>query len=141
MFEELDKYENCGHFFYEKNDNLREICNAPKSGIGIYLIYALKNGKIELVYIGCTGKIIQNGMLKTRKEGVYDTLVNGKQFGELRSRAWDKKIISEDIEALDIYWYETFDQSNMDIPAVIEGKIIQQFFEIHGKLPNWNKEY
>ncbi|WP_139959994.1 hypothetical protein [Flavicella sediminum] len=141
MFEELEKYENSGHFFYEKNDNLREICNAPKSGIGIYLIYALKNGKIELVYTGCTGKITQDGMLKTRKGGIYDTLVNGKQFGELRTRAWDKHIIIEDIEALDVYWYETFDQYNMDIPAMIEGKIIQQFFEIHGKLPNWNKEY
>ena len=141
MFEELDKYESSGHFFYERRDNLREICNAPKSGIGIYLVYALKNGKIELFYVGCTGKISQDGMIKTRKGGIYDRLVNGKQFGEIRSRAWNKQMIIEDIDALDIYWYETFDKNNMDIPAMIEGKIIQQFFEVFGKLPSWNKEY
>ena len=141
MFDELDKYKTNGHFFYEKNDNLREICNAPKSGVGIYLIYALKNGKIELVYIGSTGKITQNGMIKTRKGGIYDRLVNGKQFGEIRSRAWNKQMIIEDIEVLDIYWYETFDKNNADIPAMTEGKIIQRFYEIYGKLPKWNKEY
>jgi len=141
MFDELEKYKLNGHFFFEKNDNLREICNAPKSGIGIYLIYALKNGNIELVYIGSTGKITQNGMIKTRKGGIYDRLVNGKQFGEIRNRAWNKLMIIEEIEALDIYWYETFDKNNNDIPAMTEGKIIQQFHEIYGKLPKWNKEY
>ena len=45
------------------------------------------------------------------------------------------------IEALDIYWYETFDNENSDIPAMVEGQTIQQFYEIYGKLPNWNKEY
>lgn len=47
MFNELGKYKTNGHFFYEKNDNLREVCNAPKNGVGIYLIYALKNGKLN----------------------------------------------------------------------------------------------
>ena len=141
MFDELEKYENSGHFFFEKNDNLREICNAPKNGIGIYLIYALKNGKIELVYVGCTGKITQDGMLKTRKGGIYDTIVNGKQYSELRSRAWNKNIIIEDIDALDIYWYETIDENNNDIPAMTEGQIIQKFYESHGKLPKWIKEF
>ena len=141
MFNILEKYKSKGHFFYEKNDNLREICNAPKSGIGIYLMYALKKGKVELTYIGSTGKITQNGMIKTRKGGIYDRIVNGKQFGEIRSRAWNKQIIIEEIEALDIYWYETFDNENSDIPAMVEGQTIQQFYEIYGKLPNWNKEY
>ncbi|NLP59508.1 hypothetical protein, partial [Lutibacter sp. B1] len=95
MFDELEKYKTNGHFFFEKNDDLREFCNAPKSGIGIYLIYALKKGKIELVYIGSTGKITQNGMIKTRKGGIYDRLVNGKQFGEIRNRAWNKQMIIE----------------------------------------------
>jgi len=141
MLDELEKYKSNGHFFFEKNDNLREICNAPKSGIGVYLIYALKKGNIELVYIGSTGKITQNGMIKNRKGGIYDRLVNGKQFGEIRNRAWNKQMIIEEIEALDVYWYETFDKNNNDIPAMTEGKIIQQFYEIYGKLPKWNKEY
>ena len=141
MFNILEKYKSNGHFFYEKNDNLREVCNAPRSGIGIYLIYALKKGKVELTYIGSTGKITQNGMIKTRKGGIYDRIVNRKQFGEIRNRAWNKQIIIEEIEALDIYWYETFDHDNSDIPAMVEGQTIQQFYEIYGKLPNWNREY
>jgi len=45
MFDELTKYKNNNHFFFKPTDNLREVCNAPTDKSGVYLIYALKNGK------------------------------------------------------------------------------------------------
>ena|SRR5690554_1174202 len=141
MFEELEEYESNGHFFFEENDELGKVCNAPKNGIGIYIVYALKNGKIELIYIGSSGKIYQNGTKKVRKGGMYDRIVNGKQFDEHIKISWKEKLKTEKIEALDIYWYETFNKIHGDIPATIEGIIMQRHFEIFGTLPKWNKEF
>ncbi|WP_034917074.1 hypothetical protein [Gillisia sp. CAL575] len=141
MFEELEIYKSNNHFFYTKDDDLNKVCNAPKTGVGVYLVYALKNGKIQLVYIGSSGKIKQNGLKKIRNGGMCDRLINGKQFGDCRKRSWKNKIISEKIEALDIYWYETFDNKNNDIPSAVEGMIIQKYFDIYKSLPDWNKEY
>lgn len=141
MFEQLEKYKSNGHFFFEEKDKLNNVCNAPKNGIGVYVVYALKNGRIELIYIGSSGKIKQDGTAKIRKGGIFDRLVNGKQFDEPRKKSWKQKLISEKIDALDIYWYETFDKNHNDIPVSVEGNIIQTFFDINDNLPKWNKEY
>lgn len=141
MFDELEKYESNGHFFFSVHDELGKVCDAPKNGLGVYIVYALKNGKIELIYIGSSGKVYQNGSKKIRKGGIYDRLVNGKQFDKPRKISWKEKLIAENIEALDVYWYETFDESNSDIPATIEGLIMQRHFYVYGRLPKWNKEF
>jgi len=141
MFEQLEKYKSKGHFFFTKNNELNNVCNAPKNSGGVYLVYALKNGKIEVVYIGSSGKITQNGILKIRQGGIFDRIVNGKQFGNTRKKSWKEKIISEKIEALDIYWYQTFDSQYKDIPASVEANLIQNYFDIYRKLPKWNKEF
>lgn len=141
MFDELVKYKSNGHFFFSENEELKTVCNAPKNGMGIYIVYALKGGRIELVYIGSSGKILQNGTKKVRIGGIADRIVNGKQFDEPRRKSWKAKIIAENIEALDIYWYETVDKKNNDIPNTIEGILIQKFYHIYGTLPKWNKEF
>tara|TARA_R110002111_G_scaffold126004_1_gene190488 strand:- start:90 stop:515 length:426 start_codon:yes stop_codon:yes gene_type:complete len=141
MFAELEKYKINDHFFFSKNDDLNEVCNAPKDGIGVYTVFELKKGNIDLVYIGSSGKLKQNGSVKVRKGGMFDRIVNGKQFGGTRKDTWKQKLISEKIEALDIYWYRTFDKNSSDLPSMIKGVIIQRYFEIYGSLPRWNKEF
>lgn len=140
MFDELKKYKS-GHFFVSGDEDLKNACNAPKESAGIYLVYKLAKGKIELVYVGSSGKIKQNGELQIRQGGLYDRIVNGKQFDEPRRISWIDKINSENIDALDVYWYETISKSFIDIPTTIEGIIIQRHFEVFGALPEWNKEF
>ena len=55
MFDELNKYEDNDHFFFEANNELATVCNAPTDKVGVYLVYALERGKINLVYIGMSG--------------------------------------------------------------------------------------
>lgn len=143
MFDELSKYENNGHFFFTSSDNLGKVCNAPNDKSGVYLIYALKNGKIELVYIGRSGEVKPDGSLFIRKAGIggiKDRLVNGKQFGEARRNSWKTKMIAENIEALDIYWYITHNEKYIDCPRVIENKLLNAHINIYGNLPKWNNE-
>ena len=139
MYQELEKYKNNDHFFFDNTEALSAVCNAPKTKNGIYTVLELKDGRINLVYVGSSGKIQNNGKIKHRKGGLFDRIVNGKQFGKPRRTSWSDKLVKEKIDALDIYWYDTF--SDGDIPATIEGKIIQRVFNDYGCLPRWNKEY
>lgn len=141
MFDELNVYKNQSHFFLRKDDSLKDICNAPKLASGIYLVYALQHGRVELVYIGSSGKVSQNGELQHRKGGLYDRIVNGKQFDDKRINSWPKQMQTDDIEALDVYWYETINNSVSHIPAFSEALIMQRYFELYGELPRWNKEF
>lgn len=140
MFEQLEEYTSKDHFFFTKDDDLEKVCNAPKNGMGIYLVYMLKNGKIELVYIGASGKALQNGTAKIRAGGMFDRLVNGKQFDKARKTSWKEKLKAEGVDALDVYWYETFNKEFGDIPATVKAITLQQHFEMFGKLPLWNVE-
>lgn len=144
MFEELEKYDQQGHFFLRPYDSLGNVCNAPTNKSGIYLVYALKGGKIELVYIGCSGKHLVDGSMFIRKAGlggIKDRIVNGHQFGKIPRRiSWITQIEKEGIEALDVYWYVTHSNNYSDCPRKVENKLLLKHLEIYYRLPKWNKE-
>lgn len=143
MFEELSKYKNKDHFIFEANQKLSEVCNAPTNKSGVYLIYKLAKGKVELVYIGSSGQKQKDGTLKTRKAGLgglKDRLVNGKQFGDRRTITFPLIMEHQKIEALDIYWYVTYDENVKDFPSDIENLLISKFYSIFERLPEWNKK-
>lgn len=144
MFDELTKYEEHNHFFLKSQDNLKEVCNAPTNKSGVYLVYAMKNGTVELVYIGCSGKLKSDGTLFIRKAGlggIKDRIVNGHQFGKIpRKKSWLAQIEKEDIEVLDIYWYSTHNQNYSDCPRTLEKILLQKHLNTFGRLPKWNKE-
>ncbi len=61
MFDELKKYKTNNHFSFDGDNPLVEVCNAPKYGSGVYVVYALTKGKVKLLYIGSSGKMQKNG--------------------------------------------------------------------------------
>ena len=141
MFDELEKYKNNDHFFFKADQDLETVCNAPTDKSGVYLIYQLKDGKIELVFIGRSGKKNLNGDLLIRKSGLgglKDRIVNGKQFGKPRKLSWKSIMQSENIEALDIYWYATHNTKYQDCPKKLKNKLLQIYYEIYGNFPKWN---
>ena len=144
MFDELSKYSYNNHFFFKQRDNLKEVCNAPTDKSGIYVVYALKNGNVDLVYIGCSGKIEKDGSMFIRKDGlggIKDRLVNGHQFGKTPRRiSWSKQMKLENIEALDVYWYITHNESFMDCPRKVENSLLKKYLNLNGQLPKWNNE-
>lgn len=144
MLDELTKYKHNNHFFFKPTDNLRDRCNAPTDKSGVYIIYSLKGGHIELIYIGRSGEVKKDGSLFIRKAGIggiKDRLVNGKQFGEPRRNSWRTQMLIEKIEALDIYWYVTHNDNFVDCPKILEKKLLQKHFDIYGRLPKWNNEF
>jgi hypothetical protein len=138
MFDELKKYKNNGHFFLSKGGKLSEVCNAPEKP-GVYLVHQLCKGKVELVYIGSSGTISQKG--KFGKLLLKSTLINGKQEGIPRHDYFEQQLAVHESDALDIYWWVTFDEKNNHLPAYVESLLLQRHFEIYGRLPLWNKEF
>ena len=144
MFDELDKYKLNGHFIFKPTDNLRQVCNAPRDQSGVYLVYALKNGTVELIYIGCSGRVKNDGTIFVRKAGlggIKDRIVNGHQFGRIARRiSWLNQMTEENIEALDVYWYATHNNKYVDCPRILENQLLQKHLEIYGRLPSWNNQ-
>ena len=144
MFDELNKYKHNDHFFIKPTENLGQICNAPIDKSGVYIFYALKNCKIELIYIGRSGEVKSDGSLFIRKVGLgglKDRLVNGKQFEQPRKISLKAQMLKENIEALDIYWYATHNDEFVDCPKILENKLLKKHFDIYGRLPKWNNEF
>ena len=145
MFDELNKYIHHDHFFLKPKDTLREVCNAPIDKSGVYIVYALKSGKIELIYIGSSGKIEKDGSMFIRKAGlggIKDRLVNGHQFGKIPRRiSWQNQMVKEKIEALDIYWYATHNSKYIDCPRKLENNLLKKYYDMNGQLPKWNNEF
>lgn len=138
MFSETKKYKNNGHFFFKKGDALSESSKDVPNLPGIYYIIKLAKGRVELVYIGKSGTMYQYGtfgsqMLKGR--------INNKHEGIKRQQYFDQKLQEEQIDALDIYWFVTYDEKHQDLPGYVEGLLLQRYFEVHGSLPPWNKEF
>jgi hypothetical protein len=67
--------------------------------------------------------------------------INNKHEGINRQQYFDQKLQKEQIDALDIYWFVTYDSHYRDLPGYVEGLIIQRYFEVHDTLPPWNKEF
>lgn len=138
MYKELKKIKTTNSFSFTSNDSLEEVCNAPETS-GIFLVYDVKGQEKELIMVGSTGTIQNDGTLKSKCGGLYDKLVNGHQFAKTgRKYSWPSQMKVEDIEKLEIYWYESFNDKIKLIPTTLEGQILQNFLDENGKLPRWN---
>ncbi len=138
MFDEIRKYKNNGHFFFKSGNSLKDVSKDVPDLPGVYYIVRLAGGRVELVYIGKSGSIEQNGLFK--KQGLRGRL-NNKQNGMKRQDYFENKFMEENIDGLDIYWFVTFDKANRDLPGYVEGLIMQIYFERHGSLPAWNNSF
>ncbi|WP_306568240.1 hypothetical protein [Flavobacterium lindanitolerans] len=137
MFYGLEQYKQ-GHFFFKKGDNLRTISESVPDLPGVYFVLSLAEEKAEIVYIGKSGTILQTGNFKGQ---TLRSRINNKQEKIKRQDFFTQRIENEQINALHIYWFVTIDENNNDLPGYVEGFLMQQYFKMYCRLPEWNKEY
>ena len=139
MYKELKKFKNQNSFLFTQNDDLETVCNIDENISGIFLVYEVKDENKELIMIASSGTIQNDGKLKTKNGGLADKLINGQQFAKTgRKYSWPAQMKIENIETIEICWYDTFNTKNKVIPTSIEGQILQLFLDETGKLPRWN---
>jgi hypothetical protein len=139
MYKELKKFKNNNQFRFTADDSLEEVCNAPENANGVFLVYTVDGEEKELIMVGSTGTVQNDGTLKSKNGGLFDKIVNGHQFAKTgRKYSWPAQMKIEKIETLEVYWYETFNAKTKAIPTFIEGLILQQFLDENSRLPKWN---
>lgn len=139
MSKEVEKFTVKGNFTFTQEDNLEAVCNASQTGSGVFVVYAIANDVKELIMVGSTGTVQNDGTLKSKNGGLYDKIVNGQQFAKTgRKYSWPAQMKKENIDTLEVFWYETFNDAVKAIPTSVEGQILQDFLDENGKLPRWN---
>ena len=139
MYKELKKFKTNNQFNFTTDDSLEEVCNASENGSGVFLVYSVDGEEKELIMVGSTGTVQNDGTLKSKNGGLFDKIVNGHQFAKTgRKYSWPAQMKIEKIERLEVYWYETFNEKTKGIPTFIEGLILQAYLDEKGTLPKWN---
>ena len=137
MYKELEKFTVTNQFLFNVDDSLEQVCNASE-GSGVFLVYAVGDEK-ELIMVGSTGTVQNNGTLKIKNGGLFDKIVEGHQFAKTgRKYSWPAQMKKEAISALEVVWYETFNNEVKSIPTAVEGQVLQSFLDENGRLPRWN---
>ncbi len=110
----------------KSDQDLEKVCNAPKDKDGVFKVLELRNGRINLVYIGYSNS-----------GGLFNEIVNGLHFDKnTRKKGWTYQLLKDKTEALDIYWYVTKDKDGQKKEQV---DMLKDFVDQTGKLPKWNK--
>jgi hypothetical protein len=140
MYKELKKYKNSNSFKFQASDDLEQVCNIPENISGIFLVFDVKSEEEkELIMVGSSGTVQNDGTLKTKSGGLNDKIINGQQFAKTsRKYSWPAQMKKEDISTLEIVWYETINAKIQAIPTFVEGQVLQNFLTENGKLPRWN---
>ena len=139
MYKELEKYEVKNRFTFTTNDSLEEVCNASETGSGVFMVYTVNETEKELIMVGSTGTVQNDGTLKSKNGGLYDKIVNGHQFAKTgRKYSWPAQMKLENIDRLEVEWIETYNEKTKGIPTFVEGQILQNFLDKNEKLPKWN---
>jgi len=138
----LQNYSS-GSFTFDVTENLMYKCNAPNNRSGVYIIYSLQNLNKELIYIGCSGHITNEGIMSVRstgKGGLKGRIVNGHQFKDNRYRSWPNQMKIENIDSLEVHWFVTHNEIDCDSPLFVETNLLHEFYKVHKRLPRWNQK-
>ena len=139
MYKELKKIKTSGDFQFNTTDQLETVCNAPENASGIFMVYDVKDEVKTLIMVGSSGTIQNDGSLKIKNGGLFDKIVNGHQFAKTgRKYTWPTQMQKENIDQLEVVWYETFNAKNKIIPTFLEAQMLQNFLDDNGTLPKWN---
>lgn len=144
MFDLLKKYSKSQSFRFKQNDDLHSACSAPTDCGGVYLVYELSKGTKNLIYVGSSGHITNEGKMRVRKSGgggLKGRIVMGHQFKDVRLISWPQQMKIEGIKELEIIWVVTHNLDYVDSPCYIEHCLLHEYFTIHGRLPKWNKKF
>lgn len=136
MFDEINKYKNNDHFFFKPESKLVELTKNIPDKPGVFYIFRLSRGRVDLIFIGRTGLLSENPENQSLRKELGDS-ETGKKFQAF----FDEKMKKEDVDALDIYWYVTMDKNHQDLPYYTEGLLLQRYFEVFGDIPPWNRDF
>ena len=142
LIEEYKKSNKTGIFELKKDEFINEVIrkNEVPNSYGVYIIYSIKDLSKDIIYIGKSGTMINDGTFK--RQGIAKRLT--KIQNGLQRNIYFQNVIKEyKFEKLEFLWITTFDENDekyQEIPSLSESKMMQAYFCQYKKLPLLNKE-
>lgn len=136
------EYIEKGYCSFKLGDSLSKQIKDIPAGYGAYIFH--KNTiDGEILYIGMSGKVNQNGSYTKKNNAPQQTLkerLKNKQGKISRQKFFNQKL-SEDstFQTLVIEWMIVDEKKCL--PSFVEASLIQEYFELNHKLPLWNNEF
>jgi hypothetical protein len=96
----LEKYQSTGTFTLKVGERLVSKCVNIPNEQGVYLIYAGKKNKKELVYIGASGKMNQDGSFKVQK--LKKRIQNMQNSSTRRQTYFENKIKELSLNSIEV---------------------------------------
>lgn len=141
LIQEFSKeFSNSGIFELLPNESINEVVVRAKvpDKYGVYLIYGIQNNFEQLIYIGKSGTLKNDGKFKNQALRKRLTM---KQ-DDMRRKDFFRKIMKENnYDKLKFLWFITYDDIQKILPGFAEGKLFQGYFEDFSCLPKFNKSY
>lgn len=134
------KFKNHDSFILLPGESINDIVNRFNipSQPGVYVIYGCTSEKEEIIYIGMSGSMNQDGSFGNQ---LLKKRLTMKQDGEYRKEFFQKIITKEKYSKLLFKWFITFDSHNKLLPAKVEGDLMQAYYDDFKCLPRYNKSY
>src|SRR5450755_769192 len=88
-----------------------------------------------IIYIGKAGTLMRDGSFKEQKLRRRLTNLQGRIRRTVFFRDY---IFKRNLAGLMFEWFVTFDGNVRDLPLLAEAKLLQEFFNEHGCLPELN---
>lgn len=132
------KYQH-GSFYLHIGEDIRQVLiqnNVPNS-YGVYIIYSIENNKENIIYIGKSGTMQNNGTFKT--QGIAGRLKAVGSNNIPRNIYFQDILEKYNFKKLKFLWIVTVNNSDIEIPALVESKLLQLYFNDNKVLPLLNK--
>ena len=139
LIEEYIKSNQNGKFELKKDENINTIIRKKEvpNSYGIYIIYSIKNSSKDIIYIGKSGTMKNDGTFRNQGIAIRLTRIQNR----LPRRIYFQNVIEEyKFEKLEFLWITTFDENYQEIPSSSEAKMLQAYFSEYKKLPLLNKQ-
>lgn len=140
----LDKfraqYQDKGTFILDSGKLITEAVriNEVPNAFGVYVISEGQQRDGEIIYIGKSGTINQDGTWK--KQGLRKRLTK-KQDKKNRNEFFQIIMDERNLNGLSFEWFVTLKAPTGDLTGHVEAKLIQAYFNDYGCLPPYNKSF
>lgn len=130
-----DRFPVRGKFEFSQGQRIREVVRSAEVPEE-YGAYIISDPQGRVLYIGCSGTMLNNG--EFRMQTLRGRLTN-RQGRRSRQEFFGDVLRERGVQSLHFEWFVTFGGVNKVLPSLAESQLLQAYFDDHGRLPPYNE--
>lgn len=133
------KFSEHGEFILLPDESIKKVVvrEGVSVGYGVYIISACHPERREIVYVGKSGTLLQNGIFK--RQGIRKRLTMKQDKKIYREAFFINYIRENSLEGLHIEWFVTYTGNVHVLPLLAEAQLLAAYFTEFKYLPLLNR--